>query len=289
MRLSAFASASAGAFRLRACASEPSGPSTTSIAVDAIRDNTARLAWPATAVPGPYRITYGPSGSLAASLRSTFRPSVQLRNLRPGVAYDVHVAPNVGAASFTTASADAPAGGGAVGTTEAVPELPLTELSRLEVRVGRVVECEKHPEADTLYVEKVDVGEEEPRTIVSGLVKFVSVEELVGRSVVVLCNLKPRAMRGVTSHGMLLCASNEDHTKVDPLAAPEGVPLGELVTFEGHRVAPLDPGNRASKAFDRIASGLTTDAEGVAKFEDVLFQTSAGPCFSPGKLRGPVS
>lgn len=52
------------------------------------------------------------------------------------------------------------------------------------------------------------------RTIVSGLVKYQTVEQLKGRDVIVLCNLKPRAMRGVTSHGMLLCASNEDHTVV---------------------------------------------------------------------------
>jgi tRNA-binding EMAP/Myf-like protein len=52
------------------------------------------------------------------------------------------------------------------------------------------------------------------RTIVSGLVKYISMEELKGRDVVVLCNLKPRAMRGVTSFGMLLCASDAEHTKV---------------------------------------------------------------------------
>jgi tRNA-binding EMAP/Myf-like protein len=60
-----------------------------------------------------------------------------------------------------------------------------------------------------LYVEQVDVGEAEPRTIVSGLVNFVPLEDMQQRKVVVLCNLKPRNMVGVKSHGMLLCASNE--------------------------------------------------------------------------------
>jgi len=169
------------------------------------------------------------------------------------------------------------------------PELPLTELSRLEIRVGKVLECALHPDADSLYVEKVDVGEEEPRTIVSGLVKFVPVEELVGRSVLVLANLKPRAMRGVTSAGMLLCASNEDHSEVDPIQAPEGAPIGELVTFDGHRSAPVDPGNRASKAFDRVAAELRTDGEGLAYYQEAAFKTSAGVCFSPKKLKGSVS
>lgn len=52
------------------------------------------------------------------------------------------------------------------------------------------------------------------RTIVSGLVKYQTEEDLLNRDVIVLANLKPRAMRGVTSHGMLLCASNEDHSVV---------------------------------------------------------------------------
>ena len=65
----------------------------------------------------------------------------------------------------------------------------------------------QHPDADSLYVEKIDVGEAEPRTVVSGLVQFVPQEDLQDRLVVVLCNLKPQKMRGVESQGMLLCAS----------------------------------------------------------------------------------
>lgn len=72
---------------------------------------------------------------------------------------------------------------------------------------GTDISCWQHPEADSLYVEKIDVGEAEPRTVVSGLVQFVPKEELQDRLVVVLCNLKPQKMRGVESQGMLLCAS----------------------------------------------------------------------------------
>ncbi|KAK4537772.1 hypothetical protein CDCA_CDCA14G3797 [Cyanidium caldarium] len=149
---------------------------------------------------------------------------------------------------------------------------PITELSRLEIRVGRILSCERHPDADSLYVEQVDIGTS-TRTIVSGLVPFQSREQLLERPVVVLCNLKPRAMRGVTSHGMLLCASNAEHTRVEPLQPPPHAQPGDLVTFRGHRAnAYVEPGNRASKAFDRVAAGLTTDAEGVARFEDAAFE-----------------
>lgn len=85
------------------------------------------------------------------------------------------------------------------------------------------MEIGRHPEADGLYVEKIDLGEADgPRTIVSGLVKYVTEEEMLNRDVVVLANLKPRALKGIMSHGMLLCASNEDHTVVVPLAPPQG-------------------------------------------------------------------
>lgn len=95
-------------------------------------------------------------------------------------------------------------------TKEKVPDIGL-----LEIRAGKIVEISKHPEADSLYVEKVDIGEPTgPRTIVSGLVQFCPIETLQNKAVVVLCNLKPRPLKGITSFGMLLCASNADHTQV---------------------------------------------------------------------------
>lgn len=79
---------------------------------------------------------------------------------------------------------------------------------RLDIRVGKIVEVSKHPDADSLYVEKIDLGETVPRTIVSGLAKYVPIEQMENRFVAVLCNLKPAKMRGVESQGMVLCASS---------------------------------------------------------------------------------
>ncbi|KAL5653264.1 hypothetical protein ACJX0J_038722, partial [Zea mays] len=86
-------------------------------------------------------------------------------------------------------------------------------VAKLDIRVGLIRKAEKHPDADSLYVEEIDVGEDAPRTVVSGLVKFIPLEEMQSRKVCVLCNLKPVAMRGIKSHAMVLAASNEDHTK----------------------------------------------------------------------------
>lgn len=261
--------------------------SATGVSVEGVTERAAVLAW-----SGPsraaYTVLYRPEGARFLSKQLVAHPGVALKGLRPGTPYDVKI---IGdnferSMSFVTTATAAPQ---AETASEGQPEAPLTELSRLEIRVGKIVECEKHPDADSLYVEKVDVGEEEPRTIVSGLVNFVPLDKMIGRTVVVLCNLKPRAMRGVTSHGMLLCVSNEDRTNVDPLSAPDDAPLGELVTFEGHRSAPIDPSNRATKAFDRIAASLKTSSDGIAMFEDIPFTTSAGPCSSPEKLVGAVS
>jgi len=169
----------------------------------------------------------------------------------------------------------------------------LTELSRLEIRVGRIVEISKHPEADSLYVEKVDLGEgqgdgdgegegENPRarTIVSGLVEFCTEADLLNRDVVVLCNLKPRAIKGITSHGMLLCASNKEHSVVDPIRPPSGSSIGELITFEGHQNAPIEAGNRASKAFAKVVDDLYVNDNGQATYKNICFMTSSGPCTS---------
>ena len=65
----------------------------------------------------------------------------------------------------------------------------------------------QHPDAESLFVESVDVGEEEPRTIVSGLVGLYPQEKLQDRLAVFLCNLKPVKMRGILSCGMLMCAA----------------------------------------------------------------------------------
>ncbi|KAL1449717.1 hypothetical protein WDU94_002198 [Cyamophila willieti] len=65
------------------------------------------------------------------------------------------------------------------------------DIGRLDLRVGKILEASKHPDADSLYVEKVELGEAVPRTVVSGLVKFVPIEQMQNRMVVLLCNLKP--------------------------------------------------------------------------------------------------
>lgn len=281
MRMAAFAT-TASTSVLRASASP-------NVSVDRIGERAATLIWTAASPRATFTIHYGPQGARHSSLRTVAHSFVHLRGLRPGMEYAADIKDNTTGTTETITFTTNMSGDDLQPATQTEQAEEMTELSRLEIRVGKILSCEKHPDADSLYVEQVDVGEEEPRTIVSGLVKFLSLDEMVGRNVIVLCNLKPRAMRGVTSYGMLMCASNEDHTQVDPLSAPADTPIGELITFSGHKASPIDPGNRASKAFDRIAESLRCTDDGVAKFEDTPFITSKGPCVSPKGLVGPVS
>lgn len=82
------------------------------------------------------------------------------------------------------------------------------------MRVGRILEIDNHPDADSLFIEKIAVGESEPRTVVSGLRGKVDRKTLLNSLVVVLCNLKPAKMRGVESKGMVLCASTLEKVRL---------------------------------------------------------------------------
>ena len=154
-----------------------------------------------------------------------------------------------------------------------------SDLSKLDIRVGLILSAEKHPDADALYVEKVDVGEAEPRTVVSGLVKYMEASALQNRRAVLLCNLKPAKMKGIESQAMVLAASNADHTIVELLSPPDGVPVGERVTFEGHPGEPLPPNQVAKKKiWEAVQPDLGTSDACVAMWKDLPFSTTKGPC-----------
>lgn len=153
-------------------------------------------------------------------------------------------------------------------------------VSLLKLQVGHIKKAWKHPSADSLLVEEIDVGEAKCRQVVSGLAKLCSPEQLTNRLVVLVTNMKPSKLRDVTSEGMVLCASNEDHTVVEPLIAPAGAKVGECISFSGHDGRPEDVLNPKKKQFEKIAVSLFTDDKGIAKFKGSPFMTSAGPCTS---------
>ena len=96
-------------------------------------------------------------------------------------------------------------------------EITIDDLDKVELRVGKILSCEKHPKADRLLVSQVKLGSE-TRQIVSGIAKWYKPEEMVGKDVIVVCNLKPVKLRGVESQGMILAAGNDGDDLIIPTA-----------------------------------------------------------------------
>jgi glutamyl-tRNA synthetase len=160
-------------------------------------------------------------------------------------------------------------------------------ITALDIRVGKITKVWEHPEGDKLYCEEIDVGEGEPRSIASGLRAYLKPEDMEGRKVLVLCNLKERKLMGFPSHGMVLCASNMDHTDVRLVNPPVDAKIGERVTipdfdFEGEEGQPYAENKLGKKkVFESIAPFLVTSKYGVPEFLGRPFMTSAGACTSP--------
>ncbi len=118
----------------------------------------------------------------------------------------------------------------------------------VELRVAKIVEIERHPSADKLYIEKLDVGGES-RTIVSGLVPYYTEEELRGHNILLVHNLKPAKLRGVESQGMLLAA--ESGETVDVIFADDAEP-GDRVVVQGEPEGPAEKGQISIDAFFEV-------------------------------------
>jgi methionyl-tRNA synthetase len=91
---------------------------------------------------------------------------------------------------------------------EGITYLNFETFMEVDLRVGKILTVEDHPNADRLYVVKIDDGSETERTICAGLKQYYQAEEMVGKTVVFVANLKPRPLRGVTSEGMMLAADD---------------------------------------------------------------------------------
>jgi methionyl-tRNA synthetase len=109
---------------------------------------------------------------------------------------------------------------------ELAPEINIDDFMKVELRVAQVVACEPIPKADKLLKLQLDLGFE-VRQVVSGIAKFYKPEELVGRKVICVTNLKPVKLRGELSQGMVLAASQGDQLTL--ATVPDGMPNGAIV------------------------------------------------------------
>ena len=106
-------------------------------------------------------------------------------------------------------------------------EITIDDFTKIELKVGTIIAAEKHPKADRLLVEQIDLGTE-TRQIVSGIAKTFEPKDVIGKKVVVVSNLKPVKLRGVESQGMILCASNDKD--LDIVTVLKDLPNGTKVS-----------------------------------------------------------
>ncbi|OTB08153.1 hypothetical protein M426DRAFT_19298 [Hypoxylon sp. CI-4A] len=148
----------------------------------------------------------------------------------------------------------------------------------IDLRVGHILKAIKHPEADSLYVSTIAMGDKPGtedtsehegqvcRTVCSGLNGLIPLEEMQNRKVVVVANLKPVKMRGIKSCAMVLAASPklkegeaDDHKgPVELVVPPPGAATGERVTFDGWRGEPEGVLNPKKKVWETFQPGFTT-------------------------------
>lgn len=148
--------------------------------------------------------------------------------------------------------------------------------SALNLRVGRILECRRHDNAEKLYVSQVDVGDETIQ-VCSGLVPYLSLEEMKLSRVVVVANLKPSKMRGEVSQAMLLAAEREDTVRlVKPV---DQIPVGKQLVFGAYDGEY--PARLKSKVWEEIQKGLKTNEKGeVVYIDDKGEHPLTPPCTS---------
>lgn len=162
-------------------------------------------------------------------------------------------------------------------------------VNAIDLRVGVIVKVQRHETAEKLYTEEIDVGEDQPRQIASGLVPHYTLDEMMNRRLIVVCNLKPRNLVGFKSHGMVLCATGKDG-KVEFVDPPTDAKPGDRIFGEGLQGEPMSSSQvDKQKAFETIAATLVVDSSGVAMWNGVKLVTSAGGmCIAPTVRDAPI-
>ncbi|XP_056299404.1 aminoacyl tRNA synthase complex-interacting multifunctional protein 1 isoform X2 [Pseudoliparis swirei] len=158
---------------------------------------------------------------------------------------------------------------------------PRVDVSRLDLRVGRILSARRHPVADGLSVQEVDVGETAPRTVVSKLGGKTPLEELPGGRAVLLCNVRACKMRGVVSQARLLwCSAPDGCTEL--LTPPTGSAPGDRVTFLNYPGEPDRELQAGDRVWDLLQPHLQVDSRGVANYKGCGFEVKGkGLCRSP--------
>jgi len=153
-----------------------------------------------------------------------------------------------------------------------------------DLRVGRIVACKACEGSDKLYIEKVDLGEEAPRDIGSGVRQYCTMEDMMnGEFCMVFANLKPRPLKvaGIDSHGMVMFASNADRTAMEPARPPAGSKLGERIGLSDGSIPNFSPDaqkqlNPKKKHLEALLPLMKSNGKNEACYNGIPLKTSGG-------------
>ncbi|CAI5980948.1 unnamed protein product [Closterium sp. NIES-65] len=153
-------------------------------------------------------------------------------------------------------------------------------FDKCDIRVARVQAVEPHPVAEKLYVCQVEVAPGEVRQVVAGLRKFISQEELQGRLVCAVCNLKPAKLAGQPSQAMMLAGSHpsaeaEAGEVVKLIDPPQDAAVGDRVCIQGRPASAAPVKQLSSKVWEKVA-GLLRVQGGAAMFDGRALVTGVG-------------
>lgn len=172
------------------------------------------------------------------------------------------------------------------------------DFTKMDFRVGVITKVWHHETAERLFCEEIDVGEEAPRPIASGLRQYYSLEEMQGRRVVVVCNLKESKLQGFISCGMVLAAKTgaENDSKIVLLEPPANAAIGDRVYVEGLQEGEIGGGPPATpakvkklKLWEAIAVDLSTDNDCVACWKGRPLLVGGVSLIAPLASSAPIS
>jgi methionine--tRNA ligase beta chain len=159
------------------------------------------------------------------------------------------------------------------------------DVSKLDIRVAKILSVAPAPNSEKLYLCQVDVGEEVPRQFCTGLRPFLPPERLLNRFAIALCNLKLVRLAGNNSAGMLLAAT--EGNQVDLINPPPGTTAGQPVVCPDYRGPPAEPNVlHKRKMLPAIMPDLQA-RDGVAYYRNTPLQVLGVNCTST--LTGPIS
>ncbi|KAK6461741.1 hypothetical protein DFJ63DRAFT_199756 [Scheffersomyces coipomensis] len=151
--------------------------------------------------------------------------------------------------------------------------------SLLHLKVGKIIQCERHQNAEKLYVSQIQINNDDENNInntiqvCSGLVNYIPIDQMLHKRVILVMNLKPSKMRGIKSEAMVLatekvgCDNNEDTYKVELINPPISSSIGQRLQFEKFE-SESEPSRLKPKIWEQIQLHLMTNEKGEAVYID---------------------